>query len=267
MSLIPLKPSEKGVPPDCYYAIGDIHGRLDLLDNLLESIFEDSHGKNFQIVFLGDYVDRGPQSRDVIDRLISLKEQYPQTVIILLGNHDRTLLELVETDVTPDLVLTFNLMASSKNGFLETVKSYGIDVDLNNYIPDQIILSLKKQFPSGHLRFLRHAWLSYDTDAAFFSHAGIDFDVPLERQTEQTLLWGTSRMFSQSCAHEKWIVHGHWGTRGKEVQQKRICVDSGAVWTDTLTACVIEGDQIRFLSTSPETPPRESVCPLNIAIP
>lgn len=226
------------------YAIGDIHGRCDLLDRLADQI--EAHLAGFpcadaQTVFLGDYVDRGMNSMAVVDKLA--KRAFPTPFVALRGNHEATLLDfLEEADV---------LGAWRQYGAIETLASYGVDV--KEAQRGRGFAEARAQFlaalPAEHLDFFRNTQLSWSCGDYFFCHAGIKPGVPLARQQERDLLWIRYEFLDNATMHEKIIVHGHTPVDEPENLRNRVNVDTGAYATGALTCLVLEGSERRFLST------------------
>lgn len=232
------------------YAIGDIHGRIDLLDALLARIDTDvaapslspTDGRTVisRLVFLGDYVDRGPDSAGVVDRLVGLGQRDPAPVFIK-GNHEAALLEFLHAPERHDAWLDW--------GGDETLRSYGIDPSAARPAAD-LARDLRAAMPAPHASFYRDLRASYELGDYFFVHAGVKPGVPLDAQDEKDLLWirGEFHTTPASARPSKTIVHGHHPTRKPVDVGWRIGVDTGAVWTGVLTALVLQGTSRRFLS-------------------
>ncbi len=225
------------------YVIGDIHGRLDLLDRLIAMIRRDAeeHGDAALTVTLGDYVDRGPESRGVLDRLLS--NPFPGDYVALKGNHE-ALLEAFLDD--PAIGTRWRQL-----GGLETLHSFGIAVAPlmvgRNY--DQAAVQLRASLTSEQRKFLASLESSLTVGRYFLCHAGIRPGVPFERQKEEDLLWIRDEFLNSRTDFGKIVVHGHTPTEEPEVLPNRINIDTGAFATGRLTCLVIDHDQRRFLST------------------
>jgi len=229
------------------YTIGDIHGRADLLKTLHENILRDAKTASVDmkmiVVYLGDYVDRGTQSRQVLDMLINS----PMTdfePVYLKGNHEDTLLTFLEDDsIGPEWL------------------SIGGDVCLYSYqVAPQNGLPLKKKFkrlqedfkhvlPDDHLTFLSSLKLSYQVGDYLFVHAGIMPDKPISRQNLSHLMWIRDEFTNDKRNYGKIIVHGHTITGQPDIRANRIGIDTGAYATGKLTCLVLEGIKRRFLTT------------------
>jgi len=232
------------------YAIGDIHGCRDHLEQLLLKIDEDIALKADptmpvvpKLVFLGDYVDRGSQSPEVIDFLINLQNSDRDTVF-LMGNHERSLLKfLIEPEDNIDWL---------DWGGDQTLFSYGVK-GVSARDPRDLAADLQAELPSAHLKFLQNLETRFELGDFIFVHAGLKPGVPLEEQRVHDQLWIRDEFHNcdKKMRPEQTIVHGH--TSGKKVVDKgwRVCVDTGAVWSGVLTAVVLEANKRRFISTSP----------------
>lgn len=226
------------------YAIGDIHGRRDLLAALTEKIAADLRAQPAAAataVFLGDYIDRGPDSFGVTELLAS--GSFPIPFVALRGNHEATLLRFLDDEEA--------LGDWRHYGGLETLVSYGLNVQEamrgQNFGGAQSALC--KAMPAHHLSFFRDMKLSWSAGDYFFCHAGVRPNVPLARQSEHDLLWIRHEFNDYRGPHEKIIVHGHTPVAAPEVLPNRINVDTGAYATDILTCLILEGETRRFLST------------------
>lgn len=225
------------------YAVGDIHGRADLLAMLQDQIRADAAGRppaRQTVVYLGDYVDRGPQSPVVIDRLIDAPLEGFAS-IHLLGNHEDTMLRFHDGDVA---------VAASwlHYGGRQTLASYGIDYDR---LPSLAVLRQRMAHgvPGRHLDFLRGLALKHRIGDYLFVHAGIRPGIGLDRQLRDDLLWIREPFLDSTADHGAVIVHGHSIAVQPEVRPSRIGIDTGAFATGRLTALVLEGEEQRFLHT------------------
>lgn len=228
------------------YAIGDIHGCDDLLGRLLEAIDADRHtsrAADIRYVFLGDYVDRGTQSREVVERLIGFKAREPAT-IFLKGNHDATLLEFLGE---PDVLQTWRGF-----GGLETLQSYGVnafEMMRDGAGAEAVRDRFADALPPAHLRFLRGLATSATIGDYLFVHAGIRPNLPIGEQSEQDLLWIRDEFLRSRADHGKIVVHGHTPSERPEIMSNRIGIDTGAYMTGRLTCLALEGTERRFLTT------------------
>ncbi|MDX1541695.1 MAG: metallophosphoesterase family protein [Geminicoccaceae bacterium] len=236
------------VPPGvCIYAIGDIHGRADLLGVLRRQIEEDAQqltpGTERIVVYMGDYVDRGLESAEVIDALIRHPLEGFRS-IHLLGNHDAWLLSFL---VDPQVGATW-----LRYGGDVTLHSYGVrlgtPVDDAEYLVS-LQAALRQRLPRSHVDFLRSLELSFESGDFLFVHAGVRPGVAVDRQTADDLLWIREPFLSFDRSFGKVVVHGHTVESEPVVRHNRIGIDTGACWTGRLTCLVLEEGTHRFLST------------------
>lgn len=226
------------------YSIGDIHGRLDLLCQLHELIQLDAaqYQGDKTLVYLGDYIDRGGQSKEVIDCLLSAP--MPEfTTVHLLGNHEQVLLDFLQYPKQAGSWLQF--------GGVETLRSYGVGVHPED--PRQSMEDLKddlqNSLPESHLKFLKSLQLLHKVGSYCFVHAGIRPGVPLQEQRNADLLWIRDDFTRSDENHEMIVVHGHTIAREVEFLPNRIGIDTGAFHSGILTALVLEGSSQRLLQT------------------
>jgi len=222
------------------YAIGDIHGCAEMLATLLDSISEDANDfADATLVFLGDYIDRGPDSRAVIDRLLELKKSDAETVF-LKGNHEASMLDFL--DAPEDLYQWLEW------GGEETLESYGIDPV--GKTPTALAAELREQMPVEHLRFFKSLPLSHIEGEYLFVHAGLRPGVPLKEQDPMDLMWIRKRFHNTPPAErpEHVVVHGHHPEDKPIDAGWRIAIDTGACYGGMLTAVVLEGTTRRFIT-------------------
>jgi serine/threonine protein phosphatase 1 len=227
------------------YAVGDIHGRVDLLDWLLAGIDADLDERPVSKsihVFLGDYIDRGPQSAAVLDRLISRAKTHP--TLCLKGNHESYLLEFLQD---PGI-----LEGWGQYGGLATLLSYGLRPTMQAGPAEQeeLAVALERVLPESHRKFLAGMPLSFTCGDYFFVHAGVRPGTSLARQREEDLLWIRGDFLLHEGDFEKVIVHGHTPVRDPELRQNRINIDTGAYATGRLTCLVLEKDEKAFIYTN-----------------
>lgn len=227
------------------YAIGDVHGRLDLLAKMHNSItvhLEEQPVADWRVIHLGDYVDRGPDSRGVLDFLVAARQRDAR-VLALAGNHDIAFLDFL-ADPDPD-----GLFAHF--GGRQTALSYGISMsfaDPGAFADHHEALSMA--VPASHRGFVQGLPFSLSIGDFFFCHAGIRPGVALDSQDPQDLIWIREKFLSYSALHPKLVVHGHTPSSEPEVLSNRINVDTGAFMSGLLTALVIEGADKQIMQVS-----------------
>lgn len=223
------------------YTIGDIHGRADLLDKLLSLIDRDLQQLpviRSVCVFLGDYIDRGPSSRETIDRLI--EHGATHEAVFLKGNHESIALNFLSNRATFD--------TWARLGGVSTLVSYGLTPGTAQTSETQ--QAFHNALPASHLRFFRDLGKSFACGDFFFAHAGAKPNVQLKRQKESDLLWIRDEFLSSDHDFGKIIIHGHTPALEVEVRPNRINIDTGAFATGRLTCLVIEADQLSLIDTS-----------------
>ncbi len=240
------------VPPGTrVYAVGDCHGCLAALRGLRAAILADSMHADAEapradrrvVVYLGDYIDRGPDSRGVVELLIGAPLAGFESVH-LLGNHEVFMRGFLDGE---DVAAVWMM-----NGGSETMRSYGLDVAaINGPWPGcdapALRAALAEAVPEAHRAFLDGLALSHVEGDYFFAHAGVCPGVPLAAQGENDLLWIRESFLGSTVDHGKVVVHGHSPARAPEVRPNRIGIDTGACFGGKLTALVLEDDQHRFL--------------------
>jgi len=229
----------------CLYAIGDIHGRADLLNQLHGRILQDADNKypHFKrvIIYLGDYIDRGTGSKQVIDQLIhSTLTDF--TAIHLLGNHERMLLDFLKNNMRGEIWFM--------NGGLETLKSYQVSLSLLNELNyKKLADALLQKLPPEHLLFFQSLKTHYTEGSYFFCHAGVNPHTPLEQQNEDDLIWIRDPFLNSKKNFGKTIVHGHTVSQKPVLLPNQIGIDTGAVFTNHLTCVVLTRNEPYFLTT------------------
>ncbi len=225
------------------FAVGDIHGCDDLLSGLLAAIAEETATDKTPplIVFLGDYVDRGPGSRQVIEQLLELRKQAPDTRF-LCGNHEEAMLFFLS-----DLEAG---MAWTGYGGKATMQSYGVasPADENSLEAwRETHRAFKAALPESHLRFLYGLEDRIDLGDYLFVHAGVHPDRPLSAQHVKDLRWIREPFLSDKRRMEKVVVHGHTPAVDPYADERRIGVDTWAYRTGVLTAIELDAEGRRFI--------------------
>nr|WP_294850409.1 metallophosphoesterase [uncultured Sphingomonas sp.] len=233
------------------YAIGDIHGRRDLLDQLLLMVDADIAGRGIRrpiLLFLGDYIDRGPSSAQVLDRLIDIGFAADPECYFLMGNHEEVLLRLLNGDVE----IFPNWM---RFGGRECLDSYGADSDdIAQRKPEELRFRLRATIPRRHREFLSRLDDTVRIGDYLFVHAGLRPGRSLAAQSQDDLRWIRSPFLEDEEAdHGFMVVHGHTITQRVVRRRNRIGIDTGAYHSGHLTALVLEGSDQRILQTSQVT--------------
>ena len=230
----------------CLYAIGDIHGHKDKLAQLLEMIAKDAatHKRTTKrLVFLGDYIDRGPDSKGVIELLLcKLPKKFE--AVFLRGNHENTLLHILngEKQLIP-LWMQF--------GGATMLASYGVNPFSARLMinPEKLVAALNQKLPDAHRHFLRDTIFSYGCGDYLFAHAGVRPNVELDKQSNDDLIWIRDEFLASQQDFGKIIVHGHSISAAPDIRPNRIGIDTGAYATGRLTCLKLFGDQRAFLTT------------------
>ncbi|WP_339028239.1 metallophosphoesterase family protein [Bradyrhizobium symbiodeficiens] len=221
------------------YAFGDIHGCVDLLHNSFAVIDEDL-GRNpvdrAVEVFLGDYIDRGPQSSQTLDLLIERSRM--RETICLKGNHEAYFLNVLRD---PSKIGDWRQF-----GGLPTLMSYGINPPLNPTAAERtdLISTLLELMPPSHLQFLRGLKPSFTCGDFYFVHAGVRPGIPLREQQETDLLWIRDEFLESKENFGKFVVHGHTPVEAPDIRHNRINIDTGAYATGNLTLLSIQGSSM-----------------------
>lgn len=227
------------------YAIGDIHGRLDLLDDLLARIEDDSAAREAAevlVIFLGDLVDRGPDSRGVIERLIDYSRG-PIATRFLMGNHEEVFVRAASGDLKS---LRFLLRIGGR----ATILSYGVDEHLYRELDfEALSAELQARVPAEHVAFLSAFEESVEVGDYLFVHAGVRPGVDLAAQKPSDLRWIRDDFLLHRDDFGKLVVHGHSITEDVDIRPNRIGIDTGAYESGRLTAIGLEGGERWFLST------------------
>lgn len=226
------------------YAIGDIHGRLDLVEQLLAMIDADDRARapaQTELIFLGDLVDRGPDSRGVVERLMALKEERP--VRFLIGNHEEVFLRAVAGDPR---ALRFLVRIGGR----ETLFSYGISEEEYRELDyDDLMAVIRERVPASHVAFLSSFEQWIELGDYLFVHAGLRPGVALEDQARSDLCWIREDFLRHRDSFGKMVVHGHSITEEIDERPNRIGIDTGAYASGRLTAIGLEGEERWYLST------------------
>jgi serine/threonine protein phosphatase 1 len=224
------------------YAIGDVHGRIDLLREMFSAVYDSLITHPFDKVvqvLIGDYIDRGPNSREVIDTLIARARRH--TMVCLKGNHENYPLQFLGD---PSILSEWKQV-----GGMSTLLSYGLRPTARDDAETrrEIASAFRSALPESHRRFLQNLPLTYSCGDYFFAHAGVRPGVPLVEQREQDLLWIRDDFLLHEEDFGKIIVHGHTPAKEPDVRSNRINIDTGAFATGRLTCLVLQGDQMAVI--------------------
>jgi serine/threonine protein phosphatase 1 len=224
------------------YVIGDVHGRADLLASILAGIDQDLEHRPIEKtlqVFLGDYIDRGPDSREVVNLLISRRKQCP--MVYLKGNHEAVALRALEDSRL--------LQRWLQLGGGDTMASYGVTppATVDSRDAEGLVSALRAAMPGDHKRFLSSLALSFTCGDFFLSHAGARPGIALELQRQRDLLWIRDDFLQYKGTLGKVIIHGHTPVHEPEILPNRINIDTAAYATGRLTCLVLEDDQLDLL--------------------
>jgi serine/threonine protein phosphatase 1 len=241
MSAAPSRSVNASAPADTrIYAVGDIHGRADLLNEITARIDDDIRRRPIAHtveVYLGDYIDRGPHSRTVIDLLaVRLVANH---AVCLRGNHEAVMEGFLQD---PAILQYWEPL-----GGMQTLASYGIEL----HDETETALDLQRRFlaafPRAHELFMQCLCNQFSCGDFLFAHAGIRPDIPIEQQDVNDLIWIRNEFLESTLNHERFIVHGHTPVPHPDIRHNRINIDTGAWRTGTLTCIAIEGSTILFL--------------------
>lgn len=227
--------------PGAAYIVGDVHGRLDLLMELLGKL--DAH---IPVVFLGDYVDRGEDSADVVDFL-----HKSQRFTCLLGNHEAMLLDFLD-DPSRKASRWF------RNGGLQTLLSYGVNLahpTTDSKVLMEVSLELRRKMGDDLIAWLRDLPHYLHVNNVVVVHAALDPDASVEGQTLSTMLWGHSKFLKTARTDGNWVVHGHTIVDAPTIENGRIAIDTGAYASGKLTAAFFNGGMPTFIQTGTGTQP------------
>lgn len=234
------------------YAIGDVHGRVDLLKKLHAAIEKEiaaDRPDDWRIVFLGDYVDRGADSKGVIDFLLELGPD-GERIAALAGNHDIGFADFLHR---PDAGGIF-----ANYGGRDTAASYGAGFDMSSAAAmARSHEALLDAVPESHRAFLDALPYSLSLGDYFFCHAGVRPGLPLEHQQPHDLAWIRGDFLGHRGLLEKVIVHGHTPVPAVDFQRNRVNVDTGAYFSGVLSALVLEEDRTRTIAARGKAQPRE----------
>jgi len=226
------------------YVVGDIHGRLDLLDQLLDRIegeLDERASAKTLLVFVGDLIDRGPASAQVIERLRTYRHPGVRP-IFLLGNHEEVLLRILGGET--ELIAKWRWFGGS-----QCLASYGVDPEtLSGQTEDEALATIRRAIPAEHVEFIRGFADTCRFGDYLFVHAGIRPGIALDEQRQADLRWIREPFLLDESDHGFVVVHGHTISRQVDEHPNRIGIDTGAFKTGVLTALAIEGSKRWYIA-------------------
>lgn len=229
-----------------FYAIGDVHGCMAQMQEALEKVdidIETQGIENPAVVFLGDYVDRGPNSAQVLEFLFNLKLSEGDDVVCLKGNHETMMVDFID-----DPINRGNRWI--KYGGLRTLASYDIEGIGEEPDKEQLYAAaeeLADAMPDGMLEWLRHLPKHWASGNMHCVHAAMEPDVPIELQSEKTLLWGSEAFEKHDRTDGNWVIHGHTVVDSAHWERGRVALDTGCYFTGVLTVAAFTGVTCRIL--------------------
>ncbi|MEP5731189.1 MAG: metallophosphoesterase family protein [Sulfitobacter sp.] len=236
-------------PNDVLLVVGDVHGSFELLqkkfvevDAFLEEN-EEKFGKMPQLVFVGDYIDRGENSAEVLSWVFDLQQELPHLVTCLMGNHERMMIDFLDDPAGRGARWL-------RNGGLQTLASFKIgEVHERSDVEELTEAShaLENAMPTGMLTWLRGLDLSYQSGNVCVVHAAMDPHLGIEDQLSNTLLWGHNEFMTRDRDDGNWVVHGHTIVREPEIRKSRISIDTGAYHSGQLTVAVLSTGSCVFV--------------------
>jgi len=208
--------------------IGDIHGRADLLEKMLQRLHQKA--PKAHKVFVGDYIDRGPSSKEVLGQLVKLTN-----TTCLLGNHERMMLDFLSDPCGKGARWL-------RHGGYETAQSFG----LHEQDAEALQKGLSEQIDVGTVEWLNSLPLFYKSGSLYVTHAIPNPNLPIENQSEDTLVWGHPASANKRRVDGYWVAHGHTIVSAPQISRGRIAIDTGAFATDRLTAALLDNSSVNF---------------------
>ncbi|MEP5762830.1 MAG: metallophosphoesterase family protein [Litoreibacter sp.] len=249
---VPAKPpSPSGPLPDQpLFIVGDLHGRLDLFEKMLERV-DGAIGivklRNPLLVFVGDIVDRGPDSAGVVRRMMELTAEFPQNVVCIRGNHEQMLLDFLDAPAV-------RYSRWMRNGGVETCKSFGLSVQGENEDPQVVGDALREAMGPEMIDWLRQRPTSHTCGNVACVHAAADPARSIDSQSDRVLIWGHPEFLTSIRKDGQWVAHGHTVFDVPMITDNRISVDTGAYMSGILSCAVLlpngEADFLQVRLTS-----------------
>ncbi len=246
-SSINLRPLQVEMTPKrAFYAIGDVHGCIDPMHAALDRVDNDIESQGVDdpvLVFLGDYVDRGPQSAQVLEELLNLYLSNPDDVICLMGNHERMMLDFLDLPLKAGpRWLRF--------GGIDTLKSFGITGITPEATQEELYEACEELWdalPDGMEPWLRNLPLQWSSGNLHCVHAALDPKHPIKQQSQDVMLWGCDSFLKTARTDGNWVIHGHTVVDRPVWENSRISLDTGCYYTGVLTAAAFTGNTCRIL--------------------
>lgn len=240
----PVEPLPPVRPDEPFLAIGDVHGRADLLHALDPQI--EAQASGLPVVFLGDYVDRGEHSREVLTMLMSAAAHDPQRITCLMGNHERMLLDVLDEPET-------HTARWLRNGGLQTLASFGVPSPQGRLNDIDAVFDMRAALADAMgpamIDWLRARPLTWQSGNVWAVHAGADPAQPMDAQAGEVLLWGHPGFRKERRTDGQWVIHGHTIVDAPQVLDGRIAIDTGAYATARLTAAIVREGDVTFIQT------------------
>lgn len=231
-------------PNQPFFAIGDIHGCSDLMDQITRKLEDVAEGQE-QVVFLGDFVDRGAGSRKVLNWLFEVQQMHPGQAICLMGNHERMMLDFIDDPAGQGARWL-------RNGGLDTLASFGVQLrqsDTDTDVAVEVANALEAALPEGMQDWLRALPLRWSSGNVHCVHAALSPRRSYDDQRDEVLLWGHPNFLTTPRGDGQFVVHGHTIVGQAGVTDSRIAIDTGAYRTGRLSAVRVAQGECRFLTT------------------
>lgn len=241
-------------PEEGAYIIGDIHGCFDQIYHLLELIRDDI-GQNLsvtgttdsvkkpKIIFLGDLIDRGPRSKDVVDLLLNYRPDYAEP-IFLKGNHEAVFLKVIKGDLE-----SFKFWCQF--GGRDCMRSYGVsNIGEIDYNPEAVLNRFIEAIEPSHIEFISSFDYYHVARDYLCVHAGIRPNVPLSKQKNKDMMWIREPFLKHKKAHEYRVIHGHTISDAPVERPNRIGIDTGVYNGNPLTCAFIRNEELRFIQST-----------------
>lgn len=246
-SSIKLRPMNvEMIPERPFYAIGDVHGCAEQMQAALSRVDDDIETNEIDdpaLVFLGDYIDRGTRSNDVLEYLMQLSLSDPDAVVCLMGNHERMLIDFLDKPLKAG-------PRWLKYGGIQTLNSYGIDGLTPDASTEQLYEACEELWdalPEGTEQWLRHLPLRWSSGNLHCVHAALDPQHTISQQSQDVMLWGCDTFFKNPREDGNWVIHGHTVVEKPIWGNSRVSLDTGCYYTGVLTAAAFTNNTCRIV--------------------